>query len=318
MLKVMSELILDRRGRMQETPAFLAPVTERERSIPRLLLMVLVGGFLALLASLVAVIVVVLVAVLVGGMPIDDLPKLLSGEAGDSRPLLSYSFEYAAAGLSLFATAAVIVAFAARLYGRPMKSFITVAPRFRWGLVGAGILVAAPVVVVAIVAELAMGSERLNPPLLRAADVTEAAAYVVIAAFFLFLAALAEEMIFRGWLLQQTSAFTRSIPILLIVNGVLFSLIHVDPDPGAFLVRAAMGMGWCWIGLRLGGLEFATGAHLANNLAITTLVEPLTLKMPSGEPSAPAAVIIQLAIVLLTVIAVEWWLRRRRSQNQGL
>ena len=312
MLKVMSELILDRQGRMQETPAFLAPVTERERSIPRLLLMVLVGGFLAVLASFVAVIAVVFVAVLVGGMPIDDLPQILSGEAGENRALLSYSFEYAAAGLSLFATAVVIVAFAARLYRRPMGSFITAAPRFRWRLVGAGILVAAPVVVLAILAELALGSETLSPPVLRG-TLPEALGYIGIAAFFLFLAALAEEMIFRGWLLQQTSAFTRSIPILLIVNGVLFSLIHVDPDPGAFLVRAAMGMGWCWIGLRLGGLEFAAGAHLANNLAITTLVEPLTLKMPSGEPSAPAAVLIQLGIVALTVIAVEYWLRRRKT-----
>ena len=138
---------------------------------------------------------------------------------------------------------------------------------------------AAPIVGAEILTELAMGGEQLNAPVLRASGLAEAAGYVGIAAFFLFLAAFAEEMVFRGWLLQQTSAFTRSLPILLLVNGVLFSLIHVDPDPGAFIVRAAMGMGWCWVALRMGGLEFATGAHLANNLAITVLVEPLTLKM---------------------------------------
>jgi membrane protease YdiL (CAAX protease family) len=313
MLKVMNELILDRRGRMLETPAFLAPVTERERSWWRLLLMVVVGGLLAVLASLVAVIVVVLVAVLVGGMPLDDLPRLLSGEADESRPLLSYSFELAAAGLSLIATALVIVPFAARLYRRPVKSFITAAPRFRWALVAIGFAVAAPLVGLAIAAEVAIGETTLEPPILRATDWSEAAGYIGVAVVFLFMAALAEEMFFRGWLLQQTSAFTRSIPILLIVNGVLFSLIHVDPDPGAFFVRAAMGAGWCWIGLRLGGLEFATGAHLANNLAVTLFVQPLTFTLPTGEPSDLGSVIVQLAVVGATIAAVEYGLRRRRA-----
>ena len=119
-------------------------------------------------------------------------------------------------------------------------------------------------------------------------------------------------MFFRGWMLQQTSAFTRSIPVLLIVNGVLFSLVHGDPDPGAFVVRAAMGIGWCWIGLRLGGLEFATGAHLANNLAVTLFIQPLTLKLPTGEASDLRSVAVQLAIVGVTVAAVEYYVRRGR------
>lgn len=309
----MSELILDRRGRLQNTPDFLAPVTERERSIGRVVLVVLVGLTLAFLASLLAVMGVAIIAVLVGGMPIEQMTQLMSGKGEETRSLLSHTFDFSAAGLSLFVMAIAMVAFAARIYRRPVRSFITAAPRFRWRLFALGLLVAAPLVAAAIVAELSMGGEQLNPPVLRAAGVGEGAAYVAIAAFFLFLAAFAEEIFFRGWLLQQTSAFTRSLPALLLVNGVVFSFIHLDPDPGAFIVRAVMGMGWCWVALRLGGLEFATGAHLANNLAITVLVEPLTLKMPSGEPSAPAAVIIQLAIVALTLVIVEWWLRRRKA-----
>ena len=312
MLVAMSDMILDRRGRMQDTPPFLAPVTERERSIGRLVLFIVVGGLLAVLASVLAVMAATIVAVLVGGMPVDQITRLLTGEGGEDRPLLSYAFEFSVAGLSLFAMAVVLIAFAARIYKRPMKSFITAAPRFRWRLVGLGVLVAAPIVGLAILTELAWATTPLEPPILRAVNWGEAAGYIGVATLFLFLAALAEEMVFRGWLLQQTSAFTRSIPILLIVNGVLFSLVHADPDPGAFLVRAAMGMGWCWIGLRLGGLEFATGAHLANNLAITLLVEPLTLKLPTGEASDPRAVLLQLAMVAVTVAVVEFVLRRRQ------
>lgn len=310
----MSELILDRQGRLQETPDFLAPVTERERSVGHVILVAVIGVVLAFLASLLAVMGVAIVAG-VGGMPLDRMTDMMAGKGPDIRPLLDHTFDYAAAGLALIVMAIALVAFAARIYRRPIKSFITAAPRFRWSHFGLGLLVAAPIVVLAIVSELALGGQSLEPPILRAAGLGEAAAYVAIAAIFLFLAAFAEEIFFRGWLLQQTSAFTRSVPILLLVNGIIFSLIHADPDPGAFIVRAAMGMGWCWVALRLGGLEFATGAHLANNLAISVLVEPLSLKMPTSEPSAPAAVAIQLAIVALTLIIVEYWLRRRRASG---
>jgi membrane protease YdiL (CAAX protease family) len=308
----MSELILDRRGRLQDTPAFLAPVGDRERSILRLILFVVVGGLLAILASVVAVMVVSAVAANLSGQPLGPTLKALMEGGPPDRSLISYAYEFSAAGLSLFAMAAALIAFAARLYRRPMRSFITAAPRFRWRLVALGFAVAAPLVGLAVLAEVAWGETVLEPPILRATDWREAAAYAGVAAAFLFLAALAEEMVFRGWMLQQTSAFTRSIPVLLLVNGLLFSLVHGDPDPGSFLVRAAMGMGWCWIGLRLGGLEFATGAHLANNMAVTLLVQPLTMTLPTGEASDVRSVLVQLTIVAATVAAVEFGLRRNK------
>lgn len=307
----MSELILDRQGRLLETPDFLAPVTERERSIPRFLLMLL-GVLLALVASGVAAAIVVVIGVL-SGVSLEQQTQIFAGAAGENRHLLSYWFDYAIAGMNLFALAIVLVALAARIYGRPMRTFITAAERFRWGQVGLGVVVALPFVAAAIVAELALGGETVHPPLLRAEGLIDALGYAAIATVFLFLAALAEEMIFRGWLQQQTRAFTRSLPIILLVNGLAFSAIHLDFEPGAFLVRVIMGMGWCWLALRLGGIEFATGAHLANNLALTLLVQPLPLKISSGEPSDLSGVLIQVAIVALTIGVVEYRLRRRRE-----
>lgn len=312
----MSDLILDRRGRMQETPAFLAPVTARERNVWRLLLLIVLGLLFSLFVSVIVVMLVAVAASQITGEPLGQAMKALVEGGPADRSLISYAYEYSAIGLSLFAMAASFVAIAGWLYKRPVLSFITVAPRFRWRLAAVGFAVAAPLVGLAIAIEVALGETQLEPPILLATGLGEAAGYIAVAAVFLFMAALAEEMFFRGWMLQQVSAFTRSVPVLLIVNGVLFSLVHGDPDPGAFLVRAAMGMGWCWIGLRLGGLEFATGAHLANNLAITLFVEPLTLKLPTGEASDPRAVLVQLAIIVLTIIAVEYGLRRKRSAAQ--
>ncbi|HEX5777141.1 MAG TPA: CPBP family intramembrane glutamic endopeptidase [Caulobacteraceae bacterium] len=309
----MTDMILDRQGRMRDTPPFLAPVTTRERHIGRLLLLIVLGGLFSIITSVIAVMLVSVVASNVTGQSLGEAMKALVEGGPEDRSLISYAFEFSAIGLSLFAMAASFLAIAGWLYKRPVKSFITAAPRFRWGLVAIGFAVAAPLVGLAIAAEVAIGETTLAPPILRATDWTEAAGYIGVAVVFLFLAALAEEMFFRGWLLQQTSAFTRSIPILLIVNGVLFSLVHGDPDPGAFVVRAAMGIGWCWVGLRLGGLEFATGAHLANNLAVTLFIQPLTLKLPTGEASDLRSVAVQLAIVAVTVAVVEYGLRRKRA-----
>jgi membrane protease YdiL (CAAX protease family) len=141
--------------------------------------------------------------------------------------------------------------------------------------------------------------------------------YLAAAAFFLYLAALAEEMLFRGWALQQTGAFTRRLPLLLLINGVLFSLAHFDPDMAAFLSRAIMGMAWTWIVLRLGGVELAAGAHLANNLAICLFVRPVLFTPPPKEPFDVASVALEAATVAILVIAVEAALRRWPSLAAG-
>ncbi len=295
MLTLMSEAI----------PAFLAPVGASERRIGRLVLFVVLAIVLALGANLAVLLAVSAVASALSGQPMTEmLGGLASGGPAD-RSLISYGYEFAVAGLSLYTTAVIWVGLAARFNKRPMRSFITAAPRFRWRMVGLGFLVAAPLVALALLAEMAMTGTPFDPPVLKAASLGEAVGYAAIAAVCLFLAALAEEMIFRGWLLQQTAAFTRSIAVLVIVNGAIFSLAHFDPDPGAFAVRAAMGAGWAWIALRLGGLEFAAGAHLANNLAISLLAQPLTLAPPSGEAADPGSVLLQLGVVAATVAAVE-------------
>jgi membrane protease YdiL (CAAX protease family) len=99
-------------------------------------------------------------------------------------------------------------------------------------------------------------------------------------------AAAAEEVVFRGWLLKQMGAFTRNPALLIAINGLLFSAIHFDPNLDAFLVRLAMGVGLAWMTLRLGGIEFAIGAHAANNIVILLFIQPMSLKpdTPHGVP----------------------------------
>lgn len=129
--------------------------------------------------------------------------------------------------------------------------------------------------------------------------------YVLAAGVMLLVAAAAEEVIFRGVLLRLLGGVTRRVWLILLVNGVLFSLTHLDPDPAAFVARALSGMVWTWAALRLGGIEFAVGAHWANNLLIALLGEPMSTAAQVGQSLSPLYLIPELIIAAVMVIAVE-------------
>ena len=138
-------------------------------------------------------------------------------------------------------------------------------------------------------------------------------AYAGAAALGLLFAAAGEEITFRGVLLRITAGFTRNLWLILLINGVLFSAVHWDPDPVAFVARAASGMVWCWAALRLGNLAFAIGAHLANNLFIALLLAPISEAALPGQ-GIPVEVLGLEAVSLLAVlIAVELLARRGRA-----
>lgn len=303
-----------------ETPAFLAVVGPGERRWWRLLAVVLGGGGLAFLVS-----------VLVSGLALvssaiafaDDLGGSFSAaietltQAHGGRPLTSYLAELSTIGLGFAAALAVFLMVASRVYGRPMMSFITAAGRFRWRAVAGGFLVAAPMILLVIGLEVQRSPPPQTAPLLRDETTGAKLAYVAAAAVFLFLAAFAEEVVFRGWAQQQVRAFTRRLWIILLVPGVLFSLGHADPNPDAFLVRAAMGVAWGWIALRTDGVEFTTGAHLANNLMISFFLTPITFEPPKPLPFDFVSLGLEL-MVLMALIGVVEYARRRPQLGRRL
>lgn len=311
----MTTLILDRFGRISSPPAFLAPVGQLERRLPRL------AAFLlsALAASCAAALLVALAIVLSAALPLarergigllDALQLAVSPRAA-SRSLLSYWYELAVAGLASYAAALAVLGLATRFYRRSARSFLTAAPRYRWGLVGAGFAIGACTVGLVVLVQVLTPGARPAPPLLQAGESLAARlGYAGLAAGGLYLAAVAEEIIFRGVLLQLSAAFTRSLPLILAINGIIFSLAHFDPDPSGFVIRAVMGAGWAWIALRSGGIEATAGVHLANNLLISLFIMPVSFKPPAPQAFEPAAVLAELATVLACMAAVEVMVRR--------
>lgn len=135
--------------------------------------------------------------------------------------------------------------------------------------------------------------------------------YLLVASLMVFIAAAAEEIVFRGVLLRILGGLTRRVWLLVLLNGLLFSIIHLDPDPVAFVARALSGAVWTWAALRLGGIEFAIGAHWANNLVIVLLGVPIS-EAAQVDQRIPAVYLVpELIIAVIIVISTELIARRR-------
>jgi membrane protease YdiL (CAAX protease family) len=297
------------------TVPFLDEAGPAERGLVRVAATVALAAAAGLAAALCAAMLLHLVAAGLtsagSGASFAASLKLLSEVNRSGRSLLSYTYELAMVGSASIAAAGAFIAVAARRAGRPLRTFLTAAPRFRWRQAVVGLLIFLPVVAAEVWLDGAIHPPaEVAPVATHGASGMDRLAYVAAALSFLWLAALAEEILFRGWLLQQTRAFTRSVAVIVAINAVAFSLAHGDLSVGGFVTRLALGVGWAWIVLRLDGVEFAAGAHLANNLGLALLAKPVLLSSPGPQPFEPVSVILQVGTVAALALGVEWWVRR--------
>lgn len=233
-------------------------------------------GFILLAMLLITGITLVL------GVVIALIPAL-HDQVGDLAPLPDTPFRLIGESLQVVLFAAILSALACGIlyaaavtYRRPWKDFLWPGRRFDPGQMGVGFLAMACISTITIPIDLAMGSEWA-PPILdpHYLDRTRLI-YVLAMVAGLLVGAAAEEVVCRGVLLRLTGLITRRPLVLCLINGVVFSAIHLDPDPIAFIARALSGGVWTWAALRLGGLEFGIGAHLANNLIISLFWQPFS------------------------------------------
>jgi membrane protease YdiL (CAAX protease family) len=136
--------------------------------------------------------------------------------------------------------------------------------------------------------------------------------YLLVASLMVFIAAAAEEIVFRGIVLRTLGGLTRKAWLLVLLNGLLFSMLHLDPDPVAFVARAVSGAVWTWAALRLAGIEFAIGAHCANNLVIVLLGAPMSDAAAVDQRISAVYLLPELVSAVIIVTATEVIARRRR------
>jgi len=285
--------------------AFLDDLTPTDRRVDRILLTLPVGVIAALLAALIGG-VVVFVAFAIAGGGTDAAGRLVNllGQAAVPLGLTTTAFVLCLLAATNGGMALAFTGVAALLHQRRLLSYFTAAPRFRWRLLLLGLGLFAVVIGPVLLVSAALDPKAPGAPILAvSSDFGPRLAYAALVVSLLLVAAAAEELVFRGWLLKVTGAFVRDPRIVLVLSGVLFSAIHLDPNMDAFLVRLAMGMGLAWMTLRLGGTEFAIGAHAANNILILLFIQPMSLK-PEPPHAFPPEILIVAPLMLAGYVAM--------------
>lgn len=281
--------------------AFLAPLGPVDRSPLRVGVMATGGLALAFMAGMAATFLVLEAARALG---ID----LTTEGAGYPEPTLVRSGLYVLEiSLALGASALALLLVARRLFHRPLASWITTAPRFRWGQVGLGLVIGlVGLTAVSQIPGLGAAGELLTdaPILDPTASIGVRLFYVAATGFGFLIAAAAEEAVFRGYVLQQVTALTRHPLSGLMISGVLFALIHLEFSPYALAARTVIGLAFAWTALRLGGLEFAIGAHLANNLVIALFGEAMLPGVVADQGDA-LGVVTEVIIAVFLAVAAE-------------
>ena len=295
------------------TPALFAGRSGRERNPLRILLWLMLTAVLTFIFC-----IPVGVAVAMGPMSPDVFSEVAAGKPLPDSPIrLRQEIVFMLLISASLAAAAVAALLAGKIaFRRPMNSFLTPAARFRWPLLLLGALIFAVLVGVAIAVDPLITGEPLEPPVLAERyAVADRLLYALAAVLVLLVAAAAEEVIFRGVLLQVTGAFTRNALLLALINGVLFSAIHFDFDPASFTARVALGAAFTWTVLKLGGLEFAIGAHTANNVMISWFGAPLSEAADVTQTPDPIYAVIDVvlgAAMIAAVLAISRSERGRR------
>jgi membrane protease YdiL (CAAX protease family) len=310
--------------------SFIADLTAREKSLWRVVVTLLAGALGGVIVALITgIVALVLVVVATGGLggDIRALPLRITALLNDDGKTIKSALSLLT--LAVFTNgpmAATFIGVAALIAGVSPRRYVTVATKIRWRLLLSGLVLS-----VVVIGPLVLASQFLDPhappaPMLSlAADWPSRIGYALACVALLIPAAAAEEIVFRGWLLRESAAITRNPVFLMAVNGVLFSALHNDFSPDAFLIRSLMGAGFVYMTLRLGGIEFSTGAHAANNILIVLFIQPLSLKPTAsaglGVDSLAQAIFLFVSYLVMAEVVARWPLLRRWSdadQASGL
>lgn len=159
------------------------------------------------------------------------------------------------------------------LHGRSFGTLLAPERRFRLGEFGAGLALA----LLLWLAGTVLGVLLVGLPERSELAVSTWMLWLVPLAVLVFVQAAGEELIFRGYLLQQLAALSRSPVVWAVLPALLFGLAHFDPDRAPLmnlvyvattLVVALIAALLVW---RTGSIAAAMGIHAGNNFGAICL-----------------------------------------------
>ena len=211
------------------------------------------------------------------------------------------------------------------ILGRPTKQLFAVGVPFRmrrvwWGFFTWLAVMLGPSIVLLLVFPAENGYEWNF----------QAAAFIPFAIITLLLIPVqttAEEVFFRGWLMQWFSQRFSSIWILSALSGIAFALPHMaNPEalnqPAlAFVTYASVGFVLGWVTVRDRSLEIAIGAHAAHNLFLSLVagyeggaLPAEALFVTDSAELGVGSVVFTAVLIPLFIVVSRWGHHKRPPQ----
>lgn len=226
----------------------------------------IVVGLLIIVAFWIAGTAVVLIAwvliMLAGGTPMPEAMKAVGQAGAGGSPkiiaIMLATFIGVWAGIFVVQKA---------LHGVPFRSVFAANLRVHWGDLFKGILLSLAFTVPGAIISLSL-TDAVRTDL----DLGRWAVWLLPLIALIFIQATGEELIFRGYLLQQLANWSRSPAVWAGIPSILFGLMHFNPslpDGGGYyyvLVTLLSGLTLALLVWRAGNLWAATGLHLATNV----------------------------------------------------
>ena len=300
-------------------PAFPAELDERDRHVGWAALTVVAGTAAGIVGAIIVAILVLAIffGLMAAGGVLTEAQAVLRrlGEM-TTRAETPTNLRDTATALVLLASvntpAFILPVLAAALIGRRrFLAYLNRFSRFRWSLLAWGMgLMSVSLLPLFVIGEIIEPTSTGVPIMLQTHDLAGRLLFLLVAVGCLLPAAAAEEVLFRGWLLRQSMAFLRNPWAAMAVNGVLFAAMHMNPNLDDSFQLAMMGVAFCYMALRFGGIEFAIGAHAINNILIVLFFQALPLAGAERHPFSItvflSAFLVPAACLATTELVLRW------------
>ncbi len=250
-------------------PSYLNEATQGNSSVWRYIAGTLSILFIWLIIGGVATAVLLIGLGMFQGVPLLDLPQLVLDPS-----LLGYIPYYLVLNFGFFFFFFGIWLTVRLIHGRPLRSLVTGKSSVSWRRMGVGFVVWALLLGIGTLVEYLVSPQTFTVTF----DASIFIPFAILAILITPLQTTAEELFFRGYLVQAGSLINRNWIFLSIWSGVLFALPHIfNPEVAknmgvVLLTFFVLGAFLTWISLKDGTIELAIGIHAANNLMAGLLV----------------------------------------------
>ena len=124
--------------------------------------------------------------------------------------------------------------------------------------------------------------------------------YFIVILIFLPLQCIAEELVFRGLIMQTFGAWFKIPIVAVILQSIIFALSHGYNTFGLFEIFVS-GLIFGFFAWKTNGLEVSSALHTANNLSISLFVM-LGIITPTSSPQLWETVASIVFLILLAII----------------